>query len=146
VLILASTADWSVMPAMAAGAAGYLLKDSQPEAIRSAVVSAHLGGQVLCREAARWLIQDTPDYRLTRRETDVLRLVSQGADNKEIAELLQLGEKTVRNYVSRLYHKLAVHNRAQISPHVLDDNSVPTFDDDRAQAGATGGDWRGNSQ
>ena len=48
VVILASTADWRVIPAMTSGAAGFLLKDSEPEAIRSAVVAAHLGGQVLC--------------------------------------------------------------------------------------------------
>ena len=115
VVILASTADWRVIPAMTSGAAGFLLKDSEPEAIRSAVVAAHLGGQVLCREAAQWLIQDSPDRRLTRRESDVLRLVAKGAANKEIADLLQLGDKTVRNYVSRLYRKLAIEDRSQLS-------------------------------
>ena len=100
---------------MTSGAAGFLLKDSEPEAIRSAVVAADLGGQVLCREAAQWLIQDSPDRRLTRRESDVLRLVAKGAANKEIADLLQLGDKTVRNYVSRLYRKLAIEDRSQLS-------------------------------
>jgi DNA-binding NarL/FixJ family response regulator len=118
VLILASVADWRVIPAMASGAAGFLLKDAEPVAVRSAVLSAHLGEQVLCAEAARWLLQETPDYRLTRREHDVLRMVARGAANKEIAESLQLGDKTVRNYVSRLYRKLAMHNRAEISSAV----------------------------
>jgi DNA-binding NarL/FixJ family response regulator len=116
VLIVAAKADWRVVPAMAAGAAGFLLKDAVPAAIRSAVVSAHHGERVLCKEAAQWLIQDSPDHRLTSRERDILRLVAQGADNKEIAQLLQLGDKTVRNYVSRVYRKLAVNNRAQIRP------------------------------
>ena len=115
VLVLASFADWRVIPAMASGAAGFLLKDAEPEALRSAVVAAHLGEQVLCAEAARWLLPEAPDYRLTRREQEVLRLVAQGAANKEIAQSLQLGDKTVRNYVSRLYRKLAMHNRADIS-------------------------------
>jgi DNA-binding NarL/FixJ family response regulator len=113
VLILASMADWRVIPALTSGAAGFLLKDTDPEAIRSAVVSAHLGGQVVCQEAAPWLLQDSPDHRLTRRESDILQLVARGAANKEIADLLQLGDKTVRNYVSRLYRKLAVQERSQ---------------------------------
>jgi DNA-binding NarL/FixJ family response regulator len=115
VIVLAAKADWRVMPAMAAGAAGFLLKDAEPESIRSAVISAHLGERVLSDEAAQWLMQDGSDYRLTRRDRGVLDLVARGTTNREIAELLQLSEKTVRNYVSRLYRKLAVHNRTQIS-------------------------------
>ena len=115
VVILASTVDWRVLPAMASGAAGFLVKDTEPEALRSAVLSAHLGEQVLCREAARWLLQDEPDYRLTRRERDVLGLMAEGAGNSEIADSLRLGDKTVRNYVSRLYRKLAMHDRAEIT-------------------------------
>lgn len=135
VLILAASADWRVIPVMASGAAGFLVKDAEPEAVRSAVLSAYFGEQVLCPEAARWLIQDEPDYRLTRRESDVLRLVAEGAGNREIAELLQLGDKTVRNYVSRLYRKLATHDRAEITSlaahadsvndHGMGDSSAP---------------------
>ena len=113
-LILTSTTDWRVRPAMIAGAAGILLKDTSPQAIRAAVVSVHLGDQVLCNEAARWVLGDTPYTRLTQRESDVLRMVAQGASNAEIAGELRLGEKTVRNYVSRLYRKLSLSNRARI--------------------------------
>jgi DNA-binding NarL/FixJ family response regulator len=116
VIVLAATADWRVTPAMSAGAAGFLLKDAEPESIRSAVISAHLGERVLSRQAAEWLMHDGPDYRLTRRERDLLALLAQGATNKEIADQLRLGDKTVRNYVSRLYRKLDVHDRSQISP------------------------------
>jgi DNA-binding NarL/FixJ family response regulator len=129
VLILASTADWRVVPAMAAGVAGFLLKDAEPEAVRSAVLSVYLGGQVLCPDASRRLLQGEPDYRLTRRESDVLRLIAEGAGNREIAEQLQLGDKTVRNYVSRLYRKLAMHNRGEITSvamHAADGNGQVT--------------------
>lgn len=119
VLILASSADWRVIPALASGAAGFLLKDAQPEAVRSAVLSVYLGGHVLCPEASRWFVQDRPDYRLTRREGEVLRLVAEGAGNREIAQVLRLGDKTVRNYVSRLYRKLAINNRADITSLAL---------------------------
>ena len=118
-LALTSKADWRVRPAMIAGAAGVLLKDTFPEAIRAAVVSVYLGDQVLCNEAARWVLGEEPSTRLTQRESDVLRMVAQGANNSEIAAQLQLGQKTVRNYVSRLYRKLALSNRAQIATYLV---------------------------
>jgi DNA-binding NarL/FixJ family response regulator len=114
-LILTSNPDWRVRPAMIAGAAGVLLKDSSPEAIQAAVVSVYLGDQVLCSEAAQWFLGEERITHLTQRETDVLRMVAQGANNAEIATQLQLGQKTVRNYVSRLYRKLDLNNRAQLA-------------------------------
>lgn len=117
-LVLTSNPDWRVRPAMIAGAAGVLLKDSSPEAIRAAVHSVHLGDQVLCKEAARWVLDQNPSSHLTPRESAVLRMVAHGASNAEIAEQLQLGQKTVRNYVSRLYGKLDLHNRAQIAEYL----------------------------
>jgi DNA-binding NarL/FixJ family response regulator len=118
-LVLTSTTDWRVRPAMIAGAAGVLLKDTSPEAMRAAVISVHLGDQVLCNEAARWVLGETPSSRLTQRESEVLHMVAQGASNAEVATGLGLGEKTVRNYVSRLYHKLSLSNRAQIATYAL---------------------------
>lgn len=122
VLILTSVADSRVLPALASGAAGFMLKDAKPEAIRAAVLSVFLGDHVLCQEAARWLVEaacgeegSSLRRRLTRRETEVLRLVAAGTANKDIAVLLGVGDKTVRNYVSQLYRKLALHNRTQIA-------------------------------
>jgi DNA-binding NarL/FixJ family response regulator len=119
ILVVASAADWGVVPAIGAGAAGFLLKDAEPEAIMSAVVAVHLGEQVLCREAINWVNGKSSLRRLTRRETEVLSMIAEGRGNKEIAERLHLGEKTVRNYVSRVYRKLAVHNRAQIAAYAF---------------------------
>lgn len=116
-LILMSTADWRVRPVMSAGAAGILLKDTPVPTITAAVISAHLGGQILCSEAARRLFDDAPYAHLTQRESEVLHMVAQGANNAEIASQLQLGEKTVRNYVSRLYQKLHMNTRAQIASY-----------------------------
>jgi DNA-binding NarL/FixJ family response regulator len=110
-LILASQADWRVRPAMVAGTAGILLKDTSPESIRAAVISVHLGDQVLCNEAARWVLGEEYSAHLTQRESDVLRIVAQGANNAEIAAQLNLGQKTVRNYVSRIYGKLELTPR-----------------------------------
>jgi NarL family two-component system response regulator LiaR len=119
-LVLTSNADWRVRPTMIAGASGVLLKDASPEAIRAAVVSVHLGDLVLCNEAARWVLGEEPSTHLTQRESDVLRMVAQGANNSEIAAQLNLGQKTVRNYVSRLYHKLDLTNRAQIATYLVE--------------------------
>jgi DNA-binding NarL/FixJ family response regulator len=117
-LILASQADWRVRPAMVAGCAGILLKDTSPESIRAAVISVHLGDQVLCNEAARWVLGEEYSAHLTQRESDVLRIAAQGANNAEIAAQLNLGQKTVRNYVSRIYGKLELTNRAQIATYL----------------------------
>jgi DNA-binding NarL/FixJ family response regulator len=117
-LVLTSNPDWRVRPAMIAGASGVLLKDTSPEATRAAVVSVHLGDQVLCSEAARWVLGENPSAHLTHRESDVLRIMAQGASNAEIARQLHLGEKTVRNYVSRLYRKLDLNNRAQLATYL----------------------------
>lgn len=117
-VVLTSSADWRIRSAMLAGATGVLLKDTSPEAIRAAVVSVHLGDRVLGSEAARWVLGEEAATTLTQRESDVLRLVAQGANNAEIATQLQLGQKTVRNYVSRLYRKLDLKNRAQIATYL----------------------------
>jgi DNA-binding NarL/FixJ family response regulator len=117
-LILASQADWRVRPALIAGSAGILLKDTSPESIRAAVISVHLGDQVLCNEAARWVLGEEDAPHLTQRESDVLNMVAQGANNAEIAAQLHLGEKTVRNYVSRIYGKLELSNRAQVTTYL----------------------------
>ena len=125
VLILTSVADSRVIPALAAGASGYVLKDAEPDAIRCAILSVHFGDQVLCSAAAKWLVEavsgDGParERRLTQRETDVVRLMAAGTLNRDIAQQLKISDKTVRNYVSRVYGKLALHNRAQIATYAL---------------------------
>jgi DNA-binding NarL/FixJ family response regulator len=135
-LVLTSNPDWRVRPVMIAGAVGVLLKDTSPEAIRAAVVSVHLGDQVLCNEAARWVLGEEPSSHLTQRESAVLRMVAQGASNAEIAIQLQLGQKTVRNYVSRLYRKLDLNNRAQIATYLArTDNARSASPTDWARPG-----------
>jgi DNA-binding NarL/FixJ family response regulator len=120
ILVLTAAADWRVVPAMASGASGFLLKDADPEAVRAAIISVHRGERVLCREAARWLAgEHAAGTRLTKREQVVLHMVAEGAANREIAGLLGISEKTVRNYVSHLYHKLSLKNRAQIATYAM---------------------------
>ena len=124
-LVLTSNPERRVRTAMIAGASGVLLKDTSPEAARAAVVSVHLGDQVLCSEAARWVLGEDPSAHLTQRESDVLCIMAQGANNAEIARQLQLGQKTVRNYVSRLYRKFDLNNRVQLAAYLADTNMAP---------------------
>lgn len=124
VLVLTTYDDdeW-VFDAIRAGASGYLLKDTPREkvieAIRGTVtgktfVDPQVAGKILEQAVTR---QNHPATRitskLTERELDVLRLMSQGFHNAEIADRLHLSEGTVRNHVSAILAKLEVADRTQ---------------------------------
>jgi DNA-binding NarL/FixJ family response regulator len=114
--------DDSVFAAMRAGARGYLLKGADKEEMRGAIRAVARGEAVFGPAIARRLMQyfaaprqsptDTfPD--LTERERQILALLAAGRTNQEIAERLVLTLKTVRNYVSNVFAKLQVTDRAQ---------------------------------
>jgi DNA-binding NarL/FixJ family response regulator len=119
--------DASVFNAMRAGARGYLLKGADPNEVLS-VIRAVAEGQALFGPAiaARVLgyfkelgtrsgssqIQ-TPFPELTERELEILRMISQGLSNQEIAQKLVLSPKTVRNHITNIFSKLQVADRAQ---------------------------------
>jgi DNA-binding NarL/FixJ family response regulator len=119
VLVLTSFADDSqIFAAVGAGAAGYLLKDIDPQALADGIRDVHAGRPALHPSvAARLMHRSGPDRRphsdLTNRERDVLRLVVEGLANKEIAQRLGIGEKTVKTHVSRVLAKLGVADRTQ---------------------------------
>lgn len=101
------------------GATGLLDEHAGPEVVTAAVRAIHAGTWVFSAEVARFLVRiaaGSPrgQHHLTRREAEVLRLVAAGAPNRRIAEMLDVSEKTVRNYVSRVYHKLAIEDRSQL--------------------------------
>src|SRR5437867_8095764 len=116
-----------VKAALAEGAAGYLLKDTTPEDLAQAIVVALSGsGNVLSPRAVRNLFEGAmrndgpeasesalPDAGLTRRESDVLQLLSGGASNREISRQLFLSEKTVKAHLAAVFRKLGVTNRTQ---------------------------------
>ncbi len=109
--------DASVFNAMRAGAAGYLLKDTEAEELCRAIKAAAAGQVQLSPQAAARLLREVPapdsPEQLTDRETDVLRLLAQGLANKEIAVELGIGEKTVKTHVSNILSKLGVVSRTQ---------------------------------
>jgi two-component system, NarL family, response regulator LiaR len=115
--------DASVVGAVRAGAIGYLLKDTQADALCQAIKAAAAGQVQLTPRAAARLMQavSTPENpeELTERETEVLRLLAQGQSNKQIARNLQIGEKTVKTHVSNILSKLSVQSRTQATLYAI---------------------------
>lgn len=109
--------------ALTAGADGFILKASAPAEIIAAVEAVAAGGVVVAPRIARYLVDPLrgrtasaprPDLAvLSPRETDVLRLISRGLSNAEIADRLHLTEGTVKGYVSAILLSLGVANRVQ---------------------------------
>ncbi|ARP69552.1 DNA-binding response regulator [Streptomyces pluripotens] len=121
VLIVTSfTERRTVVPALRAGAAGYVYKDVDPDALAGAIRSVHAGHVLLQPEVADALLsQDEANSAqgrggsLTEREREVLGLIADGRSNREIARALVLSEKTVKTHVSNILMKLDLADRTQ---------------------------------
>ena len=121
VLIVTSfTEKRTVVPALRAGAAGYVYKDVDPDALAGAIRSVHAGHILLQPEVAGVLLSQEAvnsgqgrGGSLTERERDVLGLIADGRSNREIARALVLSEKTVKTHVSNILMKLDVADRTQ---------------------------------
>jgi NarL family two-component system response regulator LiaR len=111
--------DERLLPAIQAGAAGYLLKDAEPAELTRAVRAAHEGQAIIAPAAAARLMEaiaqdgPSPRERLTAREQEVLGLIARGRSNKRIAFELGISEKTVKAHVGRVLAKLGVADRTQ---------------------------------
>jgi NarL family two-component system response regulator LiaR len=112
-----------VFDAMRAGAVGYLLKDTNARALCQAVKAAAAGQVQLSPQVAKRLMREVPapesPETLTRRETEVLRLLARGKSNKEIAASLSIAEKTVKTHVSNILSKLGVSSRTQAALYAI---------------------------
>ncbi|MFF8595671.1 response regulator [Streptomyces sp. NPDC015220] len=121
VLIVTSfTEQRTVIPALRAGAAGYVYKDVDPDALAGAVRSVHAGHILLQPEVADALLSQEEansgqgrSTSLTEREREVLGLIADGRSNREIARALVLSEKTVKTHVSNILMKLDLADRTQ---------------------------------
>ena len=122
--------DQLIFEALAEGAVGYLLKDSKREEIAESIREAAAGKSTLNPTVARKLVDEfarishlVPDSgrvndtktqaSLSSRELEVLRLVSRGANNKEIAASLYVAEGTVKNHLTNIFRKIDVSDRLQ---------------------------------
>ena len=120
--------DRLVVDAIGAGASGYLLKDTDADALMEAIHAAGNGQVRLHPEAALRLARSvrTGEMResLTPREVDVLRLIAGGLSNKDIAVDAGLSELTVKTHVARILSKLGVRSRTQAAPYALREGLV----------------------
>jgi len=115
-----------IFDALKAGACGYLLKRSSPAELRQAILEVREGGAPMSAEIARRVVEafhkpqprpisgaGTDPVHLSKRETEILDLLTTGLANKEIADRLSLSVETVRVHLRRIYEKLHVHSRIE---------------------------------
>jgi len=116
--------DDKLFPAVRAGAAGYLLKDVQPQDLVEAIRTVHGGGALLHPQVAARLLEEMTEDPLTPREREVLVLIGRGMPNKIIARELSLSEKTVKAHVSSILAKLGVTDRTQAALYAVREGIV----------------------
>ena len=128
ILVLTSfAADDKVLPAIRAGALGYILKDTGPLELVNAIRQIYRGepslhptiARKVLHELAQPLDRPLTSEPLTEREVEVLRLVAQGASNQQIAAALGISEATVRKHVSSVLSKLHLASRTQAALYAL---------------------------
>jgi NarL family two-component system response regulator LiaR len=122
VLVLTSFVDDDkLLPAVRAGAAGYLLKDVQPAELVRAIRTVHAGEALLHPAVTARVLAEIarpdPDGDLTAREREVLGLLAHGLANKAIAQRLGISDKTVKVHVSAILAKLGLSDRTQAALH-----------------------------
>lgn len=113
--------DEYVVRALRAGASGFLLKDTEPEALATAVRTIHAGEQVLSPAVLRRVVahavrraEPSPPAVLTPREVEVLTLIGRGLNNTEIEQALYISKGTLKSHISHLLTKLDARDRPQL--------------------------------
>jgi NarL family two-component system response regulator LiaR len=128
ILVLTSyNSSDKVVPAVRAGAVGYILKDAHPQEIVAAIKYLHSGQVYFHQSIARLLFRDPQVLaeqepvaeELTDREIEILRLIAQGLSNEEIAERLVITRSTVGVHIGRILGKLGLSNRTQAALYAL---------------------------
>jgi NarL family two-component system response regulator LiaR len=128
-MLTVSTDHDDVIDALTAGACGYLVKAAPPEETVRAIRAAHAGDSTLSPQVATRLVarlRNTRDVRasppptsLTPRELEILRLIADGRENAEIAELLVISPSTAKNHVAHVLDKLGTQNRVQAAVYAV---------------------------
>lgn len=105
--------DEEIYQGLRAGAKGYLLKDSEPADLLTAIRTVIGGQQYIPPNVAAKLVQRITAPELSDRELEVLQLVGQGMSNQEISTALNISESTVKTHINRILSKLNVKDRTQ---------------------------------
>jgi len=105
--------DVEIQRALKSGACGYILKNMPPEELLQVIRAVHIGKKRIHPEIAANLADHLGEENLTRRETEVLQLVSEGNSNKEIGRKLFISEETVKGHVKNILGKLGANDRTQ---------------------------------
>lgn len=126
-----------VIAALRAGASGYLVKDTHPDEIVTAILDVHADRSVLSPRITRGLITAVRDMAnpnghialtraqaLTERELSIVECLAQGLSNAEIAQVLYLSEATVKSNLGRIMNKWGVRDRVQVLIHAVRRNLV----------------------
>lgn len=124
--------DETIQSALSGGADGYILKEMEDAKVIAAVKGVYAGMSIFGGEVYQTMRlqmaapspshpagQGEQGIRFTKREQELLKLVAQGYDNKEIAAALYLAEGTVRNQISRLLEKLSLKDRTQLAVYAV---------------------------
>jgi DNA-binding NarL/FixJ family response regulator len=118
------------------GVDGYVLKDSDSAVLKKAIFSVYRGEIFIQPELTPLLkekmeeknnVEANLDDTLTKREIEVLKLLAEGLFNKEIAYMLAISEKTVKNHVSNIFKKIDVSDRTQAAVYAIKNNLVDLF-------------------
>ena len=122
ILILTSYAEYAVIShVLNNGASGYILKNATPEEIIEGIQIVASGKRFICEEVDLLLQKGEKNkIELTRREFELLKLITNGYTSAEIADKMFLGYETIRSYRKNLHLKLGAHNTAELTKIALD--------------------------
>jgi DNA-binding NarL/FixJ family response regulator len=130
--------DEHVFEGIKAGAQGYLLKDSEPEDLSRAIHTVYAGNTIVAPDLAQKMLNTFEGGRpgesarlappLTERELEVIRALSRGMSDKQIAQSLGISEKTVRNHTSNIYRKLHIFDRTQAVIYAVREGVIDVSD------------------
>ncbi|GAA3969951.1 response regulator [Thermobifida alba] len=154
VMLTMSDEEEDLFEALKAGATGYLLKEISvvelPEAVRAVSngqsfinpsMATKLIGEFTAlarREDERGRTQPTATPRLTGRETEVLRLVARGLNNRDIADRLYISDNTVKNHVRNILEKLQLHSRTEAAVYAIREKFLDADDTDTGGGSSRG--------
>ena len=122
ILMLTSYAEYSIIShVLNNGASGYILKNAMPEEIIEGILTVASGKRFLCEEVDVLLKKgDKNRIELTRRERELLRMITEGYTSMEIADKMCLGYETIRSYRKNLHLKLDAHNTADLTKKAIE--------------------------